>query len=137
MDCGAEDQEQQELEQGLQEVLEARQELEERLDQEDYATIKKDLSILKTLEFPAMESEDDSRPLEVIILVSLCRSRSRPRPRPRPHPLNSRSEAGRCPGSCLIDHRLPSLRSWDGLAVRAATGETSCRWSCLHLAGRS
>ena len=30
--------------------------------------MKKDLNILKTLEFPSVQSEDDSRPLEVLIL---------------------------------------------------------------------
>ena len=30
--------------------------------------MKKDLSILKTLEFPSVQSEDDARPLEVLIL---------------------------------------------------------------------
>jgi len=37
--------------------------------QSDYESLKKDLSILKTLEFPSHSSEqDDSRPLEVLIL---------------------------------------------------------------------
>ena len=30
--------------------------------------MKKDLNILKTLEFPSVQSEDDARPLEVLIL---------------------------------------------------------------------
>ena len=30
--------------------------------------MKKDLNILKTLEFPSIQSEDDARPLEVLIL---------------------------------------------------------------------
>ena len=61
---------QQELERSLQEAQEAARLLEVKLgQQEDYATVKKDLSILKTLEFPAMESEDDNRPLEVGILI--------------------------------------------------------------------
>ena len=36
--------------------------------QADYEGVKKDLSILKTLEFPSVQSEDDARPLEVLIL---------------------------------------------------------------------
>ena len=36
--------------------------------QADYEGVKKDLNILKTLEFPSMQSEDDARPLEVLIL---------------------------------------------------------------------
>ena len=36
--------------------------------QADYEGVKKDLNILKTLEFPSVQSEDDARPLEVLIL---------------------------------------------------------------------
>ena len=46
--------------------------LEERLArQQDYETVKKDLAILRTLEFSSSqeeEEEDSSRPLEVLIL---------------------------------------------------------------------
>ena len=60
---------QQELEVALEEVEGARSGLEVKLGQQsDYASIKKDLAILKSLEFPSVESEDDSRPLEVLIL---------------------------------------------------------------------
>jgi len=48
---------------------EVRQVLEQKLElQKDYETVKKDLTILKTLEFPAVVVEEDTRPLEVLIL---------------------------------------------------------------------
>jgi len=58
------------LEESLQLVKEVKEELEYKLlKQSDYESIKKDLSILKTLEFPSHSLEvDDNRPLEVLIL---------------------------------------------------------------------
>jgi len=57
------------LERDLAEVNADRSQLDTKLQhQADYESIKKDLSILKTLEFPAVETEDDNRPLEVLIM---------------------------------------------------------------------
>jgi len=58
------------LEKGLTEVEKIKEELQIKLSkQSDYDSVKKDLSILKTLEFPSHSSDqDDSRPLEVLIL---------------------------------------------------------------------
>jgi len=58
------------LEKHLSEKETEREELAMKLSkQTDYETIKKDLSILKTLEFPSHDpGENDSRPLEVLIL---------------------------------------------------------------------
>lgn len=58
------------LERGLTEVEKIKEELQVKLSkQSDYESVKKDLSILKTLEFPSHSSDqDDSRPLEVLIL---------------------------------------------------------------------
>jgi len=58
------------LEESLQLEKEVKEELEYKLSkQSDYESIKKDLSILKTLEFPSHSLEgDDNRPLEVLIL---------------------------------------------------------------------
>jgi len=57
------------LERDLAEVNADRSQLDAKLQhQSDYESIKKDLSILKTLEFPAVETEDDTRPLEVLIM---------------------------------------------------------------------
>eukprot|EP00090_Calanus_glacialis_P007107 TRINITY_DN15571_c0_g1_i1.p1 TRINITY_DN15571_c0_g1~~TRINITY_DN15571_c0_g1_i1.p1 ORF type:complete len:685 (-),score=295.80 TRINITY_DN15571_c0_g1_i1:153-2207(-) len=58
------------LEKGLTEVEKTKDELQVKLSkQSDYESVKKDLSILKTLEFPSHSTDqDDSRPLEVLIL---------------------------------------------------------------------
>jgi len=58
------------LERGLTEVEKIKEDLQVKLSkQSDYESVKKDLSILKTLEFPSHSSDqDDSRPLEVLIL---------------------------------------------------------------------
>jgi homeobox protein cut-like len=58
-----------ELERALAGAEEVRAGLEARLGQQaDYEAVKKDLGILKTLEFPSVESPEDPRPLEVLIL---------------------------------------------------------------------
>merc|ERR1719186_1726725 len=58
------------LEKALVDVEQVKDELEFKLSkQNDYESMKKDLSILKTLEFPSHSTEeDDNRPLEVLIL---------------------------------------------------------------------
>jgi len=58
------------LEKSLADAEKAREELQLKLSkQSDYDSVKKDLSILKTLEFPSHSlDQDDSRPLEVLIL---------------------------------------------------------------------
>jgi len=58
------------LEKTLADVEKAKEELQLKLSkQSDYDGIKKDLSILKTLEFPSHSlDQDDNRPLEVLIL---------------------------------------------------------------------
>jgi len=58
-----------ELEVALASTVQERDQLASKLAmQADYEGVKKDLNILKTLEFPSVQSEDDSRPLEVLIL---------------------------------------------------------------------
>merc|ERR1719400_2343447 len=58
-----------ELETILANTVQERDQLASKLAmQADYEGVKKDLSILKTLEFPSVQSEDDARPLEVLIL---------------------------------------------------------------------
>eukprot|EP00092_Neocalanus_flemingeri_P029576 GFUD01032122.1.p1 GENE.GFUD01032122.1~~GFUD01032122.1.p1 ORF type:complete len:685 (-),score=272.26 GFUD01032122.1:168-2222(-) len=59
-----------ELEKALIDVEKVKNQVEVKLAyQNDYESIKKDLSILKTLEFPSHSTEqDDNRPLEVLIL---------------------------------------------------------------------
>jgi len=58
------------LEKSLACAEEVKDDLQIKLSKQgDYESVKKDLSILKTLEFPSHSSEqDDSRPLEVLIL---------------------------------------------------------------------
>lgn len=58
------------LEKSLAHAEKAREELQLKLSkQSDYDGVKKDLSILKTLEFPSHSlDQDDNRPLEVLIL---------------------------------------------------------------------
>merc|ERR1711892_376347 len=58
------------LERSLACAEEVKDDLQIKLSKQgDYESVKKDLSILKTLEFPSHSSEqDDSRPLEVLIL---------------------------------------------------------------------
>jgi len=58
------------LEKSIGDAEQVKDELELKLSkQSDYENIKKDLSILKTLEFPSHSmAEDDNRPLEVLIL---------------------------------------------------------------------
>jgi len=58
-----------ELETSLASTIQERDQLASKLAmQADYEGVKKDLNILKTLEFPSIQSEDDARPLEVLIL---------------------------------------------------------------------
>jgi len=58
-----------ELETSLSTIIQERDQLASKLAmQADYEGVKKDLNILKTLEFPSVQSEDDARPLEVLIL---------------------------------------------------------------------
>jgi len=58
-----------ELETSLASTMQERDQLASKLAmQADYEGVKKDLNILKTLEFPSIQSEDDARPLEVLIL---------------------------------------------------------------------
>jgi len=58
-----------ELETSLATTIQERDQLASKLAlQADYEGVKKDLNILKTLEFPSVQSEDDARPLEVLIL---------------------------------------------------------------------
>merc|ERR1719430_2317997 len=58
-----------ELEVALASTVQERDQLASKLAmQADYEGVKKDLNILKTLEFPSVQSEDDARPLEVLIL---------------------------------------------------------------------
>jgi len=58
-----------ELEKNISLTEEENKELQSALDkQSDYESIKKDLTILKTLEFPSHSEQDDNRPLEVLIL---------------------------------------------------------------------
>jgi len=58
-----------ELETSLASTIQERDQLASKLAmQADYEGVKKDLNILKTLEFPSVQSEDDARPLEVLIL---------------------------------------------------------------------
>lgn len=58
------------LEKSLYDSEQVKEELNSKLSKQvDYENIKKDLSILKTLEFPSHSmEEDDNRPLEVLIL---------------------------------------------------------------------
>ena len=56
-----------ELESRLAEASAAAQDAAEKLDaMSDYETVKKELGILRSLEFPS--SEDDNKPVEVLIL---------------------------------------------------------------------